>query len=428
MVKTKHLLAFFLFITQVFCFAQGIKNIKQNHVSQKEFLKAVNNLIIKSPNLLYQISQFVNPEDFKAQRKMIPKDMALINYILDYDSLYIFCATKDSIFIKIIDIKSKELRKEIMLMYKLTRYPSFIPEAIRGSKLVNIYNGNNPEKQLKETSEYLYEILIKPLKTEIASKSKLSFLPNADFVFLPVNALISKDTNNVTKYLIDEFEVFTNFSFNFLFHYNEERKLKILAIGNPDGSLPYAEDEVNNIKKNFPDTKVLVNKNATKSNFFKEKKDINIIHFATHGIFDFNNLDSSYIVMAKDKNNQDDGRFYIFELKNFFETSMFTEEDESLLVLSACETAVAVNLNNDVNEYPHNPITSKLFLNLGIQTVIASLWQVDDKATGLMMKYFYSNLQSYGKLDAWHKAQLDLSKTPGFSHPYYWAPFAYYGK
>jgi CHAT domain-containing protein len=94
-----------------------------------------------------------------------------------------------------------------------------------------------------------------------------------------------------------------------------------------------------------------------------------------------------------------------------------------LVTLSACETAVKKDL---VEGWPQSP--ALVFLKVGAETVIATLWQVDDKATGKLMEQFYANLKTMDKVEALHQAQITLSKVPEFSHPYYWAPFVYYGK
>jgi CHAT domain-containing protein len=64
---------------------------------------------------------------------------------------------------------------------------------------------------------------------------------------------------------------------------------------------------------------------------------------------------------------------------------------------------------------------------MGVSTVIATLWQVDDKATALLMEKFYDNLKIMDKVAALQNAQLYLSKQSGYSDPYYCAPFQLVG-
>ena len=52
---------------------------------------------------------------------------------------------------------------------------------------------------------------------------------------------------------------------------------------------------------------------------------------------------------------------------------------------------------------------------------MASLWQVDDEATSLLMTRFYDNLRQTDKREALRLAQLETRKK--FAHPYYWAAF-----
>jgi CHAT domain-containing protein len=67
------------------------------------------------------------------------------------------------------------------------------------------------------------------------------------------------------------------------------------------------------------------------------------------------------------------------------------------------------------------------FLRAGTPTILASLWEVDDQATGIMMKTFYDNVMGQGKADALRGAQVALLKDPRYVYPYYWAPFVLVG-
>jgi CHAT domain-containing protein len=67
------------------------------------------------------------------------------------------------------------------------------------------------------------------------------------------------------------------------------------------------------------------------------------------------------------------------------------------------------------------------FLMAGTATIVASLWGVDDEATGLLMKRFYENLRTSGKAESLRAAQVALRNDPRFAFPFYWSPFILVG-
>ena len=93
-----------------------------------------------------------------------------------------------------------------------------------------------------------------------------------------------------------------------------------------------------------------------------------------------------------------------------------------LVTLSACETAKGKEASGDIMVS-----LETAFLRAGTPTILASLWEVDDQATGIMMKTFYRNLRTQGKSEALRRAQLALLKDPAYVYPYYWAPFILVG-
>jgi len=398
-----------------------IKKLEEyQQISQKEYNKFFTELVKNNKKIQLYLSNSVNPEDFKAERKNVSPDMAVLLYMMAEKNLYIFCATRDSVFAKVVNIESDALSKKIMLMYNLVRNPGFLPTTRRGSRVVNTPKVDNPEKVLNETSKELYNLLIGSVKKEIGSKTRLAIIPNGDLYYLPFHALIAKDEDKKITYLIDEFTVFYSNRLKFLGSSQsvDLKNFRPIAIGNADKSLPNAEVEVNDIKKLFPSAMILVGNKATKAELINQSGNFNVLHFATHGILDYNNFDSSYLVMAPDILTGDDGHFTLNDISELNKIDEYT-----LVALSACETAVK---NDLVEGYPQT--TASAFLKAGVETVLASLWQVDDKATSLLLKKFYENISTMNKVESLHKAQVDLSKMEGFSHPYFWAPFAYYGK
>ncbi len=95
----------------------------------------------------------------------------------------------------------------------------------------------------------------------------------------------------------------------------------------------------------------------------------------------------------------------------------------SLLVLSACQTGLGDVQGDGVFGLQRG------FKKAGAQSILMSLWSVDDEATHLLMNRFYNNLAAHmEKYDALRDAQhfVRAYVTPdgrSFAAPYYWAAF-----
>jgi CHAT domain-containing protein len=72
---------------------------------------------------------------------------------------------------------------------------------------------------------------------------------------------------------------------------------------------------------------------------------------------------------------------------------------------------------------------ARSFFLAGASRVVASLWDVQDRATADLMHEFYRGLlqRKLSPSAALRGAQLALRSNPQFSHPYYWAGFVVTG-
>ena len=166
-----------------------------------------------------------------------------------------------------------------------------------------------------------------------------------------------------------------------------------------------------------------------------------ILHVATHGFYvpkyrksaitkiiknPFNSLEDqslscSGIMMAGANNTLakkfmpgDDG---ILSAK---EISRLEMDDVDLVVLSACETGLGDISDEGVFGLQRG------FKKAGVNSILMSLWEVDDEATQVLMSAFYNNLISgLSKREAFVKAQHFLRTTQNkkFDNPRFWAAF-----
>ena len=93
-----------------------------------------------------------------------------------------------------------------------------------------------------------------------------------------------------------------------------------------------------------------------------------------------------------------------------------------LVVLSACDTGKGVMIRGQ-GVYG----LRRAFLSAGAQSLISSLWSIDDAVTEGFMRAYYSRLMlGQGSASAMVDAMQQIKQQK--SHPYYWAPFLFIGR
>jgi CHAT domain-containing protein len=218
----------------------------------------------------------------------------------------------------------------------------------------------------------------------------------------------------------------------------------------PWPSLPGTQREAKTIQRLFPHAQLLLGPAATKEALLKLETP-GVLHLATHGFFLENAsaptssargvvspslLDSgpaqlppdpllrSGLVLAgarapgtqTDVSRQEDSLVTALELAglNLWGTQ--------LVVLSACDTGRGdVKLGQGVYGLRRALVVA------GAETVVTSLWKVNDETTRELMEAYYQHLLAgQGRTTALREAMKELRKKK--PHPYYWAPFIAIGQ
>ncbi|PKN19872.1 MAG: hypothetical protein CVU71_05755 [Deltaproteobacteria bacterium HGW-Deltaproteobacteria-6] len=266
----------------------------------------------------------------------------------------------------------------------------------------------------KPYAEALYRQLFAPIIPLVKTK-KLIVVGHGPLHYLPISALADgKD------FLIDHYSIRTLPSASVLsFLQSRTGKFaarKALILGNPKLSDPkydlaFAQDEALAIEKILPGAKVLLRSEATASYLMHYGDQYPLIHLAAHGTFNLDEPLASALLLAPDKNHNG-----LLRAADLYNLSLHAD----LVTLSACETALGkVATGDDVVGFTRG------FLYAGANSLVSSLWQVDDRATRDLMVSFYSNLKEMKKDEALRQAQIHVKKR--YPHPYFWAAFVLTG-
>jgi CHAT domain-containing protein len=150
-----------------------------------------------------------------------------------------------------------------------------------------------------------------------------------------------------------------------------------------------------------------------------ELSDYRIVHFATHGLLDSRHPEFSGLVLSLvDTHGRAENGF--LGLEDIYNLKLRAD----LVVLSACETGLGKEVAGEGLVG-----LSRGFMYAGASRVVASLWQVSDEATALLMERFYRGMRDGMRPAAALKmAQVEMSKQPRWRDPYYWAAFQIQGE
>jgi len=333
-----------------------------------------------------------------------------------------------------------------LILKKNSQYPQIIQFA----------NGNQLEKEYlinyqrsirhKIYDPYNYEAFWKPIKEALSGISTVYFSP--DGVFHQIN-LATLQNPETKKYVLDEMQVIpvTNTK-DILENKRNYNNKAVYLIGNPKYNLNLdikgnekpeqnrsidniiqlegAEKEVKEVSAILKNSTAIIGQEATEE-YIKNIKNPRILHIATHGYFKKGQYQTPTQAMLNagllfagvvdyDRMNirpyeKDDGKLTAFEVMNM------ELDSTELVVLSACETGLGQASKEGVYGL------QRAFKVAGAQTIIMSLWKVNDEATQLLMTKFYENWQKKGmdKRKAFETAQKNLRKQ--YKEPYYWGAF-----
>lgn len=195
------------------------------------------------------------------------------------------------------------------------------------------------------------------------------------------------------------------------------------AIGMRDGRIPrllYTTAEAARIGAFAPRSRLWLGTDASRKNVLSlNARPFDVLHFAVHGLLNGTDPSLSGLVLARvDPNGRPVPGFLSFS--DVYGMKL----DGQLIVLSACQTAIGRTYGQA------GMLTlSGAFLHAGARQVVATLWQVDDRATSLLMEAFYEGVfrQRLAPQAALSYAQRRLRLTSRWRSPHHWAAFIIQG-
>jgi hypothetical protein len=227
---------------------------------------------------------------------------------------------------------------------------------------------------IEQEAEYpctLHDLLLGELP-ELAQSEMLYLSPDGALNFIPFQAL--RDSSGT--YLVEHHTLTYVTSPSAMRRRATPGGQRILLVGNPDGSLPGAEEEARAIVKlpGFEAGKPLLQSAATVENVRTRLGEADFVHFATHACANEVDPNFGYLQLA------DWDRLYSVDLGGlrFLGKHVF---------LSACETRLGQVLPGE-DVYG----VADAFLAAGASSVIATLWRIEDESCSLFAQRYYTLL------------------------------------
>jgi CHAT domain-containing protein len=390
--------------------------------AEEDYQNYIDDLATTYDDIKTSFAETVNPGKFSAYKQNIPDSVACLLYIINNKQLYIFTVTNTETLAFTINL-DRNLDSTVNRFLKAVSNPRKASGTgalnVRSAKLINFGN-NEKTEDFSQLSAQLYKLLITPVAAIIKDKKTICIIPTGKLSQIPFQALAYQQDQEHFSFLVEDHSIFYTSQMEVFYGKADDKKdmNSLSAFGNPDKSLPKAGQEVLNLNKIIAAAKIYIEDSATEKKARESLVNSKYIHFATHGMLDYNDFRNSYLLFAKEQNADTtlNGKLTIREIKALKISNC------DLVTLSACETAVSKEVSKGWYISPANS-----FLVKGVKTVVASLWPVDDDATSILMTAFYQNLQTMGKAEALRRAQETLSKNPKYVHPYFWSAFLLYG-
>lgn len=180
-----------------------------------------------------------------------------------------------------------------------------------------------------------------------------------------------------------------------------------------------ARAEVNALDALYPASIVLAGTEASARRLTAATRQVGIIHYAGHAVFDDTRPSRSFLLLTPTGDEPESGRLSAIDIEGWDLSHV------RVVVLSACQTLRSRETHPGGFEG-----LAGAFLAAGAGGVVGSLWKVDDRFTlPLMVAFHRAFLRADDGAEALRQAQLQMlrSPDPDLRSPAAWAGFRYSG-
>lgn len=348
------------------------------------------------------------PADLETiRRKLLAPDTALLEYFAGDEGGYAWLATATQLYTA--RLPARAVLEELARRYRsaLTSRAESPAEETADSRAARIAAA---DRQLAATARALSDALLAPFARHLAAR-KLLIIPDGPLHQIPFAALPVASAT-----LVERTEVVTLPSASLAIELREKpatRAAGVTVVADPAfnaawAPLPMTGYEAQAIARLASGARQLTGAMATRAALLKSPMlDARILHLATHARAESEHPALSRIALASGDE---------LTLADIYGLPLRSR----LVVLSGCETALGRQVAGEGTVG-----LARAFFYAGARTVVASLWNVQDRATAELMRHFYEAHLKRGLSPsaAMRAAQLALRKDARWTHAYYWAPF-----
>jgi CHAT domain-containing protein len=370
------------------------EQIQNRHQAYRELLDSIE---LTNPELASLVS--TPTTSVSETQALLSEDMILVSYYLTDESAFVFILGQDMFHVVELPASTEE-----------------ITTAVENFRQLGLANLDNP---IPRTLKDLYTWLVEPLEGYLKT-SLVGVIPHQALHYLPFAALTDGERTFGNEHVL--FQLPSISTFPYLKDKTARGVSTPLIFGDPQTENPdlprlnFAVQEASLVADLFG-VEPYIGEEASEVILKSEVGKAEMLHLAVHGGFKPGAPLFSRLWLSP--GGEEDGRLNIYEVYGL------DLDRTDLVVLSACETQLGeLSAGDEVVGL------NRAFL-YGSSTVIASLWSVDDEATGALMESFYRHLlEGMGKAQALQAAQEEIRTDPDhpeWAHPYYWAAFVLNG-
>lgn len=283
--------------------------------------------------------------------------------------------------------------------------------------------------EVQELSQTLHQWLVDPLVSQLDGQTvpvdTLVFVLDGPLRSLPMAALYDGE-----QYLVEKYAVALSLGLQLLDPRPlAPQELGVLAAGLADvpaefrqfPPLPEVPEELalidSTLAQGKGQVKQLLDQDFTQLQLAASinNNPFNVLHLATHGQFS-SRAEDTFVLAA-------DGPINVNQFDDLLRQRETRQDNPiELLVLSACQTAVG--------DDRATLGLAGVAVRAGARSTLASLWNIGDRSTSILIGEFYRELAqgNVTKAEALRRAQVTLLRDyPNYARPTYWAPYVLVG-